>query len=217
MKRLGVMLLMLMLMLSMAFAMSGKSGEPPGTVISEQGTVNSVELLETAPTVISEQGTVNSVELLETAPTVNERIESAATMGKAGEPPGGKISPAIDNVVTVTIIPLLVLVIGLLRKSFDKNRFTMLLLQLWGLIKDADNFFAFPDAAQKRLIEANGINAAKKLWVAEQAVKSIRQEDVTYLKKKTGSLGNAIELAINIFKTGAGAISLGKKVISVFK
>lgn len=191
MKRLGVMLLMLMLMLSMAFAISGKSGEPPGTIDNVELTIENGEGQE-------KQATLSDV--------------------KGGEAsPGGKISPAIDNVVTATIIPLVVLVIGLFWKSFDKNRFTMLLLQLWGLIKDADNFFAFPDAAQKRLIEANGINAAKKLWVAEQAVKSIRQEDVAYLKKKTGSLGNAIELAINIFKTGAGAISLGKKVVSVFK
>ena len=220
MKRLGVLLLMLMLTFSVTFALGNKNVEPPGSGDS----LVSGELQVVGETRQDDAATINRQDNASTIGLQDEAAvdwlgatASAGTAETGGEPPGGKISPAIDNVVTVTIIPLLVLVIGLFWKSFDKNRFTMLLLQLWGLIKDADNFFAFPDAAQKRLIEANGINAAKKLWVAEQAVKSIRQEDVTYLKKKTGSLGNAIELAINIFKTGAGAISLGKKVISVFK
>lgn len=190
MKRLGVMLLMLMLMLSMAFAISGKSGEPPVTIDNVELTID------------------------------NGGQEKQATLSdvKGGEAsPGGKISPAIDGIVTATIIPLLVLLVGLFWKSFDKNRFTQLLLGLWSLIKDADNFFAFPNAEQKRLIEDNGLNAAKKLWVAEQAVKAFKPEDVSYLKKKTGSIGNAIELAINVFKYGSTVFSVGKKLVNVFK
>lgn len=197
MKRLGLLMLMLLLSFVLMQAVNAVSGEPPGAVNSEQVTLKSEGL------------TVNSETFAE---------ESTLSEVKGGEAsPGGHISPAIDGIVTATIIPLLVLLVGLFWRSFDKNRFTQLLLGLWSLIKDADNFFAFPNAEQKRLIEDNGLNAAKKLWVAEQAVKAFKPEDVSYLKKKTGSIGNAIELAINVFKYGSTVFSVGKKLVNVFK
>lgn len=231
MKRLGLTVLMVLLLtFSVLLGMSKKQGEPPGLVSGG----NSEAIIQEIPVSQLQQPTsnlpgasVSGMTAGETGMIVNDagtnNVDKAqegysySEVYPSGEPPGGYISPAIDNVVSVTIIPLLVLVVGLFWKGFDKNRFTKLLLQLWGLIKDADNFFAYPDAAQKRLIEDNGLNAAKKIWVAEQAIKSIDPGDVTYLKKKTGSLGNAIELAINVFKFGGTVFGLGKKVISVFK
>lgn len=192
MKRLGLLTLLLLLSFVLLQAVVANNADPPGLGLSEA----------------AEAG-------VDPAAMTTETRSSEIQGGE--DPPGGYISPAIDGMVKVTIIPLLVLVLGLFWKGFDKNRFTKLLLQLWGLIKDADNFFTHPNSEMKNMIELSGLNAAKKMWVTEQAVKTINPDDVSYLKKKTGSLGNAIELAINVFKTGAGAIAFGKKVINVFK
>lgn len=197
MKKIGVLLIMLLMLsfvLMQATLVAGSGGEPPGSAIANE-----------------------SSEVPDLGTSINSPNYFDAEKAGGGEPPGGHISPAIDSMVTVTIIPLLVLIVGLFWKGFDKNRFTKLLLQLWGLIKDADNFFTHPDPQQKRLIDDNGLNAAKKIWVEQQAKREMPASSIEYLKKKTGSLGNAIEMAINVFKFGGTIFGVGKKLVNVFK
>lgn len=121
------------------------------------------------------------------------------------------IPESTDAVVLSIVIPLLVFLLGLWKRNWDKDRFTLLLTKLWGLIKDCDNYFSNPTTQIRSLIDLNGMNAAKKKWVLEQAKIKLSPAEVKALTKKTGSLGNAIELAINVFKFGAAALPwLGK-------
>jgi len=66
-------------------------------------------------------------------------------------------------------------------------------------------------------VDTDGENAAKKKWVVKQLNNNMPIGDKAHLIKKTGSLGNAVELAINVFKYGGSIFGIGKKVINALK
>lgn len=141
----------------------------------------------------------------------------------AESPPGTReegsanISGTVDTMVSVAIIPLIAIILGLIKKSWDKNRFTTILLKLWGLIKDCDNYFANPGTELKIRIETEGVHKAKKDWVIAEARKTLREPEISLVKKKAGGLGNAVELAITLFKYGGAAASSVGSLVKLFK
>lgn len=133
----------------------------------------------------------------------------------ADDPGGGStnISDSVDNLVKIALIPLLVFILGLIKVSWDKNRFTLILMKLWGLIKDCDNYFANPGAAERTSMEMLGVNAAKKQWVIDSARKLLSEPERKLVRKKAGGIGNAIEMAFTMFKYGAPIIGGLAKMI----
>ena len=125
------------------------------------------------------------------------------------------ISPGLDNVVLVTIIPLIALIFGIFyKKNYDKDGFNQVLIQLWGIVKDVDNVFSKPGAEEKykKLIDSEGINGAKKLVALAQAQQLIPKKGQSLAKKIAGGLDNALELAITAFKAGAIIVPAAKKI-----
>ncbi len=113
------------------------------------------------------------------------------------------ISPHINEntnrLVVTFVIPLLAILFFTIWK-WDQARFTRLLLQIWGVIKDTDNYFANPTGQVKTMIEIDGLNKAKKQYAINKIKETLSPDEVNTVVKKTGTIGNAIELAMTTFK-----------------
>ncbi len=103
------------------------------------------------------------------------------------------------NTMVITLIPFLALLFFTIWK-WDQARFTRLLLQIWGVVKDTDNFFANPSGAIKNQIDIDGLNVVKKRYAINKIKETLTPDEVNTVVKKTGNIGNAIELAMTTFK-----------------